>query len=821
MADIFDEIASEASLDNGVDIFDQIANNAEPTPLTAGEAVAGGFGKMLNTLTFGLGDEITAAGAAALDRSMGGGRQYSDVYDEKLNQAREIDRRYNQQNPTASAILSIGSGLFTPMPKGYFSSTPGVKEATKNIGKGALLGAGFGTAAGFGSGEGDVYKRLDNAYEGGKLGALFGGALTTAGEAIQGGARAAKKAGTAIYDIFSTPDIQDEAQLVAKRTLGEYTDLETLPTRIRAIKDTEFTPNMTVGEQIDDAGMGLLLKSKETDPFVNARKLELDKARYSTRRQLFDEAQGKISSDEQAGSLLQDVLTSNKEKAASGVSAAYKAANQEGPLVYIKNAKDKAIQAVLDEEGRGRAIDPATKSLIERFVSLPDDLSIEQLQAQRQVVGELIGDIRSSNPSIEQKAGSRVLARLFGGIDDAEKSAINSGDLTPSQGELLSTARSTAAKKGKTFDSGAVGDITKPGRFSDEFKMRASNVLNRATRTPEDARQVVMALGEDAAAKQALSSSVMGEIPRDFNQNFSINSYRKSWERIKPVANEILSPEQIGAIEKVQSDLSGEARFAQDVANATKRQSMTYQMTGNAAFAKDFVMKSIYDRLPLIGKIFKGASEGRARQLESAVDQILTEMSFNKKYLIDILEKPNDTSIKSLSDGVFEALQNRFKNLPLNPTGIIPEQQVIMDEKKESYPSVLNQQMAMDQIKSDPYYHALAMTESSMNPKAANPNSSAKGLFQFVDATAKSLGVNDPYDINQSFDAVKRLTSDHAKRFGNDPITLYAAHYLGASLLSKVINKQALSKREEEIVQGFYQKALPNFERNLSQVIKV
>ena len=36
--------------------------------------------------------------------------------------------------------------------------------------------------------------------------------------------------------------------------------------------------------------------------------------------------------------------------------------------------------------------------------------------------------------------------------------------------------------------------------------------------------------------------------------------------------------------------------------------------------------------------------------------------------------------------------------------------------------------------------------ESGMNPYARNPASSAKGLFQFTDKTAKAYGLEDPFD---------------------------------------------------------------------------
>jgi len=116
-------------------------------------------------------------------------------------------------------------------------------------------------------------------------------------------------------------------------------------------------------------------------------------------------------------------------------------------------------------------------------------------------------------------------------------------------------------------------------------------------------------------------------------------------------------------------------------------------------------------------------------------------------------------------------------------------------------------------IDRDPYLSALYETESGRNPTAKNPKSSASGGFQFVKATAKSLGLDDPMDLDASLVAVKKLTDEHRAKFGDDPFLLYAAHYLGSGLLSKVLNGSALSRKEQELVRGLKEQAMPRFKR--------
>jgi hypothetical protein len=122
------------------------------------------------------------------------------------------------------------------------------------------------------------------------------------------------------------------------------------------------------------------------------------------------------------------------------------------------------------------------------------------------------------------------------------------------------------------------------------------------------------------------------------------------------------------------------------------------------------------------------------------------------------------------------------------------------------------------EIDQDPYLSALYETESGRNPNAKNPKSTASGGFQFIKRTAASLGLEDPFDLDQSLTAVRRLTDEHKKLFGDDPAVLYSAHYLGSPLLRKVQRGAELTAKEQEIVDSLLEKALPRFLRIYKRV---
>lgn len=81
----------------------------------------------------------------------------------------------------------------------------------------------------------------------------------------------------------------------------------------------------------------------------------------------------------------------------------------------------------------------------------------------------------------------------------------------------------------------------------------------------------------------------------------------------------------------------------------------------------------------------------------------------------------------------------------------------------------------------------IAQTESSLNPNAANPQSSARGVYQFIAPTWRQYGgAADPRDPAANIDAGMRLARDNVATLrnglGRDPTPgeIYLAHQQGA-----------------------------------------
>jgi len=87
----------------------------------------------------------------------------------------------------------------------------------------------------------------------------------------------------------------------------------------------------------------------------------------------------------------------------------------------------------------------------------------------------------------------------------------------------------------------------------------------------------------------------------------------------------------------------------------------------------------------------------------------------------------------------------------------------------------------------------IAQIESSLNPNARNPRSSAGGLFQFIDGTARQYGLTNKFDPAANADAGARFTRDNVtalrKALGREPTAgeIYLAHQQGAGGARKLL----------------------------------
>lgn len=99
---------------------------------------------------------------------------------------------------------------------------------------------------------------------------------------------------------------------------------------------------------------------------------------------------------------------------------------------------------------------------------------------------------------------------------------------------------------------------------------------------------------------------------------------------------------------------------------------------------------------------------------------------------------------------------------------------------------------------------SVASIESNFNPKASAKGSSAKGMFQFTDGTAKDYKLRDPFDPYASADAAANYISRNMKRYDGDIQKAVLAFHTGpgevdkygtdTSKMSKYVNRGYLNE---------------------------
>ena len=113
---------------------------------------------------------------------------------------------------------------------------------------------------------------------------------------------------------------------------------------------------------------------------------------------------------------------------------------------------------------------------------------------------------------------------------------------------------------------------------------------------------------------------------------------------------------------------------------------------------------------------------------------------------------------------------------------------------------------------------AMASVESNFRPDAVGPRTRsgrAQGMMQFVPATAKAYGLDDPFDPAKSVDAAARLMRDNLKQFDGDLGKALEAYNGGPKLVGK--SRQTAAYREKVMQRAQLARKDPKFKTQLAK----
>jgi len=194
------------------------------------------------------------------------------------------------------------------------------------------------------------------------------------------------------------------------------------------------------------------------------------------------------------------------------------------------------------------------------------------------------------------------------------------------------------------------------------------------------------------------------------------------------------------------------------------------------------------------------------------------------KHLKDVKRKINTRELPAsyLAEQQNLFNQGRWELIP--PPEQKQPQKIVVEQPEQDFGVKKKMSNSKDEeviarVKQDPVDHAIAKIESSLNPKAKNPNSSASGLFQLINSTAKNLGVTDPFDPEQNYNAYLKLKERTKQITGKDDVvSIYAGHYLGETVLRKWMNGEPLTKKQQGHVDYFQKELIPRLNRIYAKI---
>lgn len=848
---------------------------ADSPGMAALKTFTGGIANIVSGIPFG--DEAIA-GASAIPTALLTGEGLGESYDSNLALTRQLIADYNKE---AGPVVGIGSQIAGGLAMPRLFNTRAVEgplaskaaytvDAVKRLTK---EGAALGGLYGFAGGEGGVGNRVQGAT----TGALLGGGISAA---IAGPLTVAGDYGPALLNKLrqsimpSAAESAQSADDIARQALGQHTDLTKLSTAIANAPASPYSQYMRTAEVASDPGLALFTKVLEKqNPTAGVIGGAVDDLRDVARMGDYTAVQGPVLTAEQVGAKLRPGLEEANTAIGERVGKAYQAAAKGRGTVPLFDAKVTAADAIAAVKSQGRSIDNDTMAVVRNFQKIPNNASVSEMTFQRQTIGKLIGDIRS-NPSAtpQQKAGLAVLSKLFGAIDDAEKLAVTQAasgttksgiqkGISATQQQALEKGRQLRALQGDLFQDMATGDILRKDQFG-RYNVLNSDVLGKVIASPEEARQVMQALAVRTAkggtvagkknAEEAVRSGLLEELKtRATNPQtnaFEPGRFSRSWRNMKSAAKEVLTPQQMKAVEQVRTDLLRRSSYDRMASSASKGQSVTAQHTGAAAFVKSMITDAARSKTGIIGKLFSGIGDAQAAKITGMVDQILIDFAFDPAYAVKFLNnKPTRAMVQSISTDVVNRAMNTITKVAapamapkdkahaararseLAAPQIIaaraltqakPASDATIRSFDREYSVNRPKEEAKTVIVDDPAHRAVlnqiadAVTtqESGGNVKAVS-DKGAQGLMQLMPATGKELFHKyrselpsdaspkeyDPFNKKQNRELGTRYLAELIDKYKGDLELALTAYHSGPGRVDKLLEQEDGSKLSDII----------------------
>jgi hypothetical protein len=432
----------------------------------------GGNRSIMNGLSIGLDDEMTAVGRAADTAIMNGlakvglakARPYGakEAFDATLEAEREIQKKYAKEHPVKNFALSAYGG--SPI-----SAIPGLGPTKgagllRAMGKSAATTGLISAAAGAGNAEGGLVNRAKGAAVGGVVGATVGLVMPAAANAARGllpkridPAAALNEAQAALNEAnisLSTEGMQKVSALVAQGKSGREAALS-----VAASDGLKVPIPVTLGQRTGDPGQQLAenlalrgAKGKAAATQMRGLVAEQQDALRANTTAMAEDIAGGVAPDRGAGAAaVSDTLNATRDTMNAEVNHAFDAARAADAGAWVPREQGAVVGQAVRESVRDfdlRDLPSVANKL--------DDL--DKLAGSGQITVRDLFDTRARltslrpNGGAEARAAGAAVRALDGQIDTLVERDLISGD--PASVKMWQDAIGKRREFGKLFERG-------------------------------------------------------------------------------------------------------------------------------------------------------------------------------------------------------------------------------------------------------------------------------------------------------------------------------------------------------------------------------